>query len=68
MTVDAGFPKPIAGNWDIPWSSVDRAVHWPDGKAYFFKDDQFLSYNLSTDTMDPGYPKAIVGRWPGVTF
>jgi hypothetical protein len=69
FTVDAGYPLPIAGNWNIPFTTgFDYVLIWPNNKAYFFKGVDYARYNLSTDTTDAGYPAKIVGRWPGVPF
>ncbi len=67
--VDAGYPKPIAGNWPgFPAAfagGVDAYVLWPNGKAYFFKGNQYIRYDMAEDKVDAGYPKPIAGNWPG---
>ncbi len=70
--VMAGYPKPIAGNWPglaaaFP-NGIDAVVVWPNGKAYFFKGDQYVRYTIdpADEGVDPGYPKPIVGHWPGL--
>jgi len=64
--VDAGYPKPIAGNWPgVFTSNIDAIVVWPNSKAYFFKGSQYQRYDLATDKVDAGYPKPIQGNWPG---
>jgi hypothetical protein len=44
------------------------AVMWPNGKAYFFRGDQYVRYepNPSHEGVEPGYPKPIEGNWPGL--
>ena len=68
--VDPGYPKPIAGNWPgFPASfaaGVDAWVLWTNGKAYFFKGNQYIRYDIASDKVDAGYPKAIAGNWPGL--
>lgn len=68
-TVDAGYPKPIAGNWhDIPNSfeeGIDAVfMHHGTNKIYMFKGDQYIQ--LTDSTMDAGYPKPIKGNFKGV--
>ncbi len=66
-TMDAGYPKPIAGNWKGMPShfndGIDAAV-WRESnsKIYFFKGDEFVRVG-STSQMDSGYPKPIAGSW-----
>ena len=65
--VDPGYPRPIAGNWPGMWpEKIDAAICWPgNGKAYFFKGDQYLRYDIAGDKTDAGYPRPIAGNWPG---
>ena len=62
--------KPILGNWpglgEIFPEGIDAAVVWSDAKAYFFKDDLFVRYNIDPahEGVDPGYPKHIAALWP----
>jgi len=67
---DAGYPKPIAGNWPgFPagfTTGVGAYVLWGGGKAYFFKGKNYLRYDIVADKVDPGYPRPIAGNWPGM--
>jgi hypothetical protein len=67
--VDAGYPKPIAGNWPgFPAAfaaGIDAYVLWTNGKAYFFKGNQYIRFDIGEDKVDAGYPKPIAGNWPG---
>lgn len=67
---DPGYPLFIAGPWrDFPpafEASVDAGVVWPNGKAYFFKGNQYIRYDVAADRTDPGYPLPIAGNWPGL--
>ncbi|HKR11015.1 MAG TPA: hemopexin repeat-containing protein [Pyrinomonadaceae bacterium] len=68
-TMDAGYPKPIAGNWGgLPASfqqGIDAALfRKSNGKLYFFKGNQYA--RLTGTTMDSGYPKPIAGNWNGL--
>jgi hypothetical protein len=69
--VDAGYPKPIAGNWpgfpaDFA-NGVDAALNSvPNKKMYFFKGNQYIRVDPNNGwQVDPGYPKPIAGNWPG---
>jgi hypothetical protein len=68
--VDAGWPKPIAGNWHgFPANfatGINAAVMWSNGKAYFFKGNEYVRFDVAADKVDPGYPKPIAGNWPGL--
>jgi dienelactone hydrolase len=65
---DPGYPRPIAGNWGFPqaWSpGIDAGINWGDGKVYFFKGDQYLRYDIASERVDPGFPRAIADQWTG---
>jgi hypothetical protein len=68
-TMDSGFPKPIAGNWqNMPASfasGIDAAV-WrkSNDRIYMFKGSQYV--RLTGSTVDDGYPKSISGNWHGL--
>lgn len=68
-TVDAGYPKPIAGNWHGIPSSFEQGIdavfmHHGTNKIYMFKGDQYI--RLTQTTMDAGYPKPIKGNFKAV--
>lgn len=42
------------------------AINWGNGKAYFFKGDKYIRYDLKTEKPDPGYPAPIAGNWKGL--
>ncbi len=69
---DPGYPKPInSETWPgIVWTDgVDAVVNWGNGKAYFFKDSQYIRYDVKADRADPGYPKPINSEtWPGIVW
>ncbi len=64
--MDAGYPKPIHGNWDgFPAgfsNGVDAATNSKDGKMYFFNGTDFLRYTFGVG-VDDGYPRLIKGGW-----
>ena len=39
---------------------------WIGGRAYFFRDDEYIRYDLGRARADDGYPRKIEGNWPGV--
>jgi|GEM_PF-1566467 len=70
--MEAGYPKPIAGNWPgLPssfTSGIDAAL-WspPNGRIYLFKGSQYVRINPSVGWgVEAGYPKPITGNWPGL--
>jgi hypothetical protein len=68
QSVDPGYPKQILGNWTgwpTDWAFPDAAANWGNGKIYFFRGGDYLSYDQVADQVDPGYPRPIKGNWPG---
>lgn len=69
---DFGYPKPIdAQTWPgMIWTDgIDDVVAWNNGKAYFFRGNQFIQYDIEEDRADPGYPKKIDDEsWPGLVW
>jgi hypothetical protein len=70
--VDSGYPRTIAADWPGMSNAgfaagIHAALPWWNGKAYFFKGDQYVRYDISADTVDAGYPKPIAGSWPGMS-
>lgn len=67
---DPGFPRPIKAGWpDFPDAfaqGIDAALMWNNGSAYFFKNDQYLRYEIARDKVYTGFPKPIAGHWPGL--
>lgn len=45
--------------------SVDAVLNYEDinKKIYFFKDDQYIRYDIDEKRMDAGYPKSITAHW-----
>ena len=66
--VDVG-PAPISRFWTHLHSffheNIDAAVNWAEGKAYFFKQDHYVRYNIPTDMVDVG-PVPISRFWTGL--
>ena len=69
---DPGYPKSInSETWPgIIWTDgVDDVVNWGNGKAYFFKDSQYIPYDIKADRADPGYPKHVDNStWSGIAW
>lgn len=67
-SADAGYPKPIAGNWHGAFDrDIDAAMVRPDGShAYFFQGSGYVKIDMKTNTVLPGYPKPISANWPGL--
>ena len=68
---DPGYPKDIARgpspDWPGLWpDGIDDGVLWNNGKAFFFKGDEYIRYDVASDRSDPGYPKKIAPNWPGL--
>jgi hypothetical protein len=66
--VDAGYPKPIAGNWPgLPasfTSNLGAALMRRDNhKIYFFKGTRYVRYDDATNATEAGYPRFINGNW-----
>ncbi len=67
--VDKGYPVKISKYWKIPnyfTSDLDAAMNYGNGKAYFFKGNKYIRYDIATDKVDEGYPKYIGRGWKGL--
>uniref|UniRef100_W5LYS5 Collagenase 3 n=1 Tax=Lepisosteus oculatus TaxID=7918 RepID=W5LYS5_LEPOC len=63
-----GYPKYIH-KLGLPKSirRIDAAVYMEDsGKTLLFTDEDYWSYDESSGTMDPGYPRSIEDDFPGI--
>ncbi|MGF1493593.1 MAG: hemopexin repeat-containing protein [Microcoleaceae cyanobacterium] len=66
--MDAGYPQPIA---NLPWKAwprsfsqnLDAALTWNNGRAYFFKGDEYIALDMNQGCVEPGYPKKIWEGW-----
>jgi hypothetical protein len=72
---DDEWPKRIVDEWNgMPskWFSdgktarVDAALNYWNGKVYLFRDDEYVRYDLASDSVEQGWPKSIATHWPGV--
>ncbi len=64
--VPEGYPQKIQGNWHN-WPSnfvdIDAAVMYDAERAYFFKGDEYIRYNVGENRVPDGYPQKIQGNW-----
>jgi hypothetical protein len=66
---DPGYPQPIADGWaglaDAGFAgSLDSAVNWGNGKAYFFRGDSYVRFDVAADRVDAD-PRPIADGWRG---
>ena len=64
----SGYPRPIAADWPgwpEHWVDVESAVCWPNGRVYFFREGEYLAFDLEADSVLEGYPQYIHGNWSG---
>lgn len=64
----SGYPRPIAADWPgwpAHWVDVEAAVMWPNGRLYFFREGEYLAFDVNEDRIPPGYPAPIHGNWRG---
>ncbi len=45
--------------------SLDAAVNLGNGKAYLFKGDQYIEYDIAADSVTNGAPMSIAADWGG---
>ncbi|BAZ49247.1 hypothetical protein NIES4103_18580 [Nostoc sp. NIES-4103] len=62
-----GYPYPIG---ETTWpglepfaDGIDAVLNAGNGKAYFFKGNQYIRYDLNRDQADEGYPYLIRDHW-----
>ncbi|HEU5153863.1 MAG TPA: hemopexin repeat-containing protein, partial [Gemmatimonadales bacterium] len=66
-TPDPGYPNYISRAWTGFWSrDLDAAVVWTNGEMYFFKDKEYIRCAPNAHQADAGYPRPILGNWPGL--
>lgn len=41
-------------------------MNWGTGKIYFFRDTEYVRYDITSDRVDPGYPLSHATNWPGL--
>jgi len=65
-----GYPQTLDAKhwpgWPSNWNSVDAAVNWGNGTAFFFRGAEYLKYDIAHDQVVTGYPKPLdAAHWPG---
>ena len=48
--------------WPSGFTDIDAALFYTNGKAYFFKGNQYIRYTPGSG-VNSGYPKPIAGNW-----
>lgn len=62
-------PVPGAAVAHLPASfqdGFDAVVVWSPEKAYFFKGDKYVRFDIATEAPDHGYPADIAAAFPDV--
>lgn len=64
------YPENLDANhwrgWPADWTSIDAAVNWGNGTAFFFHGGSYLKYDIAKDQVFPGYPAPLnSSRWKG---
>ncbi|OQW32224.1 MAG: hypothetical protein A4E19_19510 [Nitrospira sp. SG-bin1] len=68
------YPQPISMKWPGIWTDrIDAVLVWPvprNGRtvAYFFRNNEYIRFDIKHHRADPGYPKPIAGNWPNFKF
>ena len=67
--IDATYPKSISVGWSgMPFTSIDAAVNWGNGKAYLFSGTDYVRVTIQPPAVDAGYPLSIAGHWGSLPF
>lgn len=66
-----GSAKSIAEGWggfaDSGFAdAIDAAINWGNGKAYFFRGDQFIAYDIAGNSVDDASSFPIADVWNGM--
>jgi hypothetical protein len=58
--------------WPAHWtSSIDAGLYWgyhlgeKRRKAYFFRGEEYIRYDIDSNRVEEGYPLSIKSNWPG---
>lgn len=58
--------KSLQTSFNIPFSMIDAVLRWDDEIVFFFKGMDCLKYDLTKNSVIPGYPKKILFEWKGI--
>jgi hypothetical protein len=69
--MDSGYPRSIADDWaglkELNFHrDLDAVAEFEDGKIYLFKGQQYVVYDITSDTVAPGSPAPISGLFQGI--
>jgi len=54
-------------NWPVEFQTgIDTALLWTDGIAYFFKEKNYIKYDIATKRVVGNFPQPIAKWWHGV--
>ena len=65
-----GIVRPIVPEWSgqkMFSSDIDAVVLGRNGRAFFFRGDQYLAYQVGQG-VEADFPKQYATHWPGITF
>ncbi|WP_318218783.1 M35 family metallo-endopeptidase [Streptomyces sp. SCL15-6] len=63
--VPAGYPRQISEGWPGIWTAnLTGAVTWTDGNVYFFRGPEYMTYQVSDDTVTGPWPLST--KWTGL--
>jgi matrix metalloproteinase-14 (membrane-inserted) len=69
--MDANYPMSLDAShwpgWPPAWNAgIDAAINWGNDKVYFFRQGQYLRYDIPNDKVDLNYPQALdAAHWAG---
>lgn len=49
-------------------SGLDAALLFDESRAYLFRGDKYVRYNVASGSAEPNYPRLISSAWKGVPF
>jgi hypothetical protein len=64
-----GYPKTIAEQWPGIWpQGIDSAIAWGDGYLYFFRDGDYMTWDIAKSRLQSPTARRIADGWKGVDF